>query len=115
MERKQLTIDDHKDMAEHLYAIEAHLKAIRNILGGSPNAEILDMICDCGSVIRPLGKFKMKLENQMLKRLGSEDSLRGSEGLNVYHACIKVKCDINLRLDTEKAHGQGEKIWWDIV
>jgi hypothetical protein len=88
MKRGILSLDDHRELALHLYAIDNHLSAILGVANGKAPAPILDMLSSCGPLETRLQTFRSKLEGLMYK----QHHLGSSDYQDIYYGPNEVSC-----------------------
>jgi hypothetical protein len=70
MKQKSLSLDDHRELAKHLYAIDGHISAILKIVDGRVPVAILDQLLSGKPLDMKIFKLRDSLRNHMYKQHG---------------------------------------------
>lgn len=106
MKCKSLTMEEHKELAKHIYAIQAHHSAMLKVLNGKVTMKILDRFSTFGKLDNPLQKLRSDLEEVMYKDLGD----LGRRGLSVYYGGIDAACKTTLTVRDQRDQDD-QSIW----
>jgi hypothetical protein len=97
MKQKSLSLDEHRELAKHLYAINGHISAILKIVDGRVPVAILDQLLSGKPLDMKIFKLRDGLRNHMYKQHGP--LLDTGEN---YFSIIDAKCCTSITHNREK-------------
>jgi hypothetical protein len=104
MKKQKMTIDDHRQIAAHLYAVEEHLAAISDALSGKAPASIQDMFLDASPLLERLGAVKFAMEDFLVK----EHPNLGASETSMYFGSVDVECATRIEPNEDP---RAQKLW----
>jgi hypothetical protein len=102
--REKLTIDHHKQIATHLYAIEQHIEQISDILSGRAPAPIQDMFLDASPLVKRLTSVKLAMEDFLINQ---RQDLAAQE-TSMYFGSVNVECSTKV---SPKDDPRAQQLW----
>jgi hypothetical protein len=93
MRKEKLTIEQHRQVAAHIHAIEKHVWDISHLLSDRVPAPILDMFLSANPIFKRLMTAKSALEDLLVK----DHHTRGSAETYRYYGQFHVECATTIK------------------
>ena len=94
MKRKPLSLDEHQEIAKHIYAIKQHLHCIFKIAANRVPSKISDQLLSFVGLDRKLQKLRSDLEDLMF----DEHRPMGHRGTSYYYVHVDAQRDTSITL-----------------
>jgi hypothetical protein len=105
MKRKSLSLDEHRELAKHLYAIDGHISAILKIVDGRVPVAILDQLLSGKPLDTRIFKLRDSLESLMYKQHGPLVDTG-----ETYFSMVDTKCSTSITHNQDK-DPRGAGVW----
>jgi len=104
--KNQLSIEEHKKLATHLYAIQEHIRQMLNIMGGKVPVALLDKLLSFKPIDKHLNDLRSKLEDLMSVENAATDA-----SLSIYYGDVDASCATRIVGKPNDFACEAEKIW----
>jgi hypothetical protein len=104
MRKEKLTIDHHKQLAAHIYAIEQHISDISDILNDKAPAPIQDMFLDANPLAKRLATIKFAMEDLLVK----EHHNLGALETSMYFGSVNARCSTKIEPEDDP---RAQQLW----
>jgi hypothetical protein len=93
MRKEKLTIEQHRQVAAHIHAIEKHVSDITHLLDDRVPAPVLDLFLGSKLIFKRLMRAKSALGDLLIK----DHYPKGAAETSMYYGWFRVECATTIR------------------